>query len=116
MIRFPRWLVFIYMRQTASIRLSFMYKDAKRKFLRKAWPYRCAWCDEVAYKGHRSVDHIVPQWLCVELELYELITDSRNFQVMHPVCNGEKGGEVTIGALKLIAEYIGLGQMVAAEA
>jgi hypothetical protein len=84
----------------------FKFMEAKRKFMRKAWPYRCSWCDQIAYRGDRTVDHIVPRWLCLALGLPWLVIDQANFQVMHNKCNNQKGGRVTPEALELLAQKV----------
>ena len=112
-MRVTRWLVYVYCRAWAGRWLNNKYQAAKRRFMIKAWPYRCAHCEEVAYKNDRSVDHIIPQWLCIELEFFDLIYDKRNFQVMHKRCNSIKGGVVSLKSLILIGEYLELGHYIA---
>lgn len=78
-------------RAWVGLTLSYMYKDARRAWLRRNPPgenglYTCALCDMEIPPADFSIDHIIPQTDDIELKL-----DITNFQPTHGRCNSIRG-------------------------
>lgn len=54
----------------------------------------CALCHVVVKPIHRSCDHIIPQSICLELELPWLLFDTRNFRLAHVRCNARRANHI----------------------
>lgn len=74
-------------------------KEALRVATRK-WrrennhPVHCVLCGRYLKYGERTIDHIIPISICMELEMPGLIFDTRNFQLLCNGCNVHKGSSI----------------------
>lgn len=67
---------------------------ARMSYLKSiGWRGLCSICGEAVNqnKNRRSVDHIVPVSICLELNMPGLIFDIRNFRLAHQKCNQRRG-------------------------
>ncbi len=80
------WLVYCLIR----VYKRYLRTTARHRFLHKSSPC-CALCQKYLPYSKRTIDHIIPQELCYELEWPLLVYDERNFQVMCHRCNNKKG-------------------------
>lgn len=62
------------------------YRYNKRKFLLYTRPY-CNICGKYCKRLDRTVDHIIPKAVCYDYEMWGLIIDPRNFQMLCSKCN-----------------------------
>lgn len=58
------------------------------------WPKMCGGCGIRTEKKDRTLDHIIPIEMCVELEMPAMIFDPRNFQMLCLKCNQKKGNKI----------------------
>lgn len=69
-------------------------RTIKRSFMRwladNGWPKYCELCGGKVTHKQRSVDHIIPVSVCLELEMPMLLFDSRNFRFAHRTCNSKR--------------------------
>lgn len=68
---------------------------AKMRWMRRhRWPDVCENCKRRVPWKERTIDHIIPQSVCFELDLPGLLFDDRNFQMLCSSCNSEKGHDI----------------------
>lgn len=84
-----RWVI----RPVASIKLK-RYMKRELRYACANSGYACAICFLPVKKADWSIDHIIPQQLCWELGLENLIIDPRNLRLAHKDCNNQRGSNI----------------------
>lgn len=54
----------------------------------------CFVCKKPVSNQDMSVEHLIPTSICIELDLYMLILDPRNFAISHKLCNITRGANI----------------------
>lgn len=70
-------------------------KNASWQVAGRTKPKNCAICGYLVLEQDRSIDHIVPVSICVELEWYDLIYDEKNMRLVHQVCNWKRSSDIS---------------------
>lgn len=72
-----------------------LFYERKRWYSENKYPVHCTACGHyIPNKKDRTIDHIIPVKVCMELELPLLIFDRRNFQMLCKTCNTKKADKL----------------------
>ena len=91
------WLFYKGLRQYLGL---WKFRTLKTEFYRwmvaNGWPNICGICHKkIRTRKERSLDHIIPISICMELEMPGLIFDPRNFRVAHRDCNEMRSSNIS---------------------
>ena len=64
----------------------------------------CAICGGYIPRRERTVDHIIPKSVCIEIGLAGLIYDPRNFQLAHSICNKVRATDMSMLPASIVKE------------
>lgn len=65
------------------------YRYVKQRFMLYAGSH-CNICGKYCKRKDRTLDHIIPKTVCYDYELFNLVLDPRNFQMLCFECNQTK--------------------------
>lgn len=80
---------------------SLYLQKVKREFRRPYLGSKCPCCGvtmtppNINAPTMITIDHIIPVWVCEQLEYYHGIVDPKNMRVMCYECNSRRGGQLT---------------------
>lgn len=86
------------------------YREVKSTYLRglayqRKWVHKCPDCGARLNYRNRTIDHIIPLWVCRDYRMPNLEFDVRNFRIMCQACNTKRSHvELTIETLQLPAK------------
>lgn len=74
---------------------SYKMSEVYKKWMRDEKPSRiCYLCGKHIPYQELSIDHLIPQTVCFQLDMPGLVFDTRNMRLTHKVCNAKKRNEI----------------------
>lgn len=86
-----KWLFNLYKRRLKAV----LVKQLKREAWANYRNNKCAICDNPMTRKERTMDHIIPESICWELEMPGLVYDGRNIRYVHALCNQRRSSDIS---------------------